>query len=288
MFTAPANPQSKTLRLIEQCIVVLEAYHPLGCRAIYYRLCNGGELAKPKDKRESDRMTDKIERAIKIARDLGVIPFNWIVDHGRKSTKWYEYDDAADWAEASIDQLTLSPWSTQPVYLELFVEAQGLKGHFDTACGQYNIIVSYGAGNASWTLLHDMAERMAERSEAYDKPAVILTFGDLNPAGDNISDDVAEAMRRWCDVDVDVRRVCLMPEDVERYDLPTYEPSVGDTKAADWDGDVCAELESMGDDQIPDRIHEEIAKVLDLEALTKNKRKYKRLQAKARKLLKGL
>ena len=285
MFTAPDNPQKATRDLIEHCRVVLEKFHPLGCRAIYYRLADGKVLPKAKAKADADAMTNRIERAIKIGRALGLIPFDWIVDHGRESTRWHEQDDDPQWVDESIRQLCPTPWWTQPVYLELFVEAQGLKAHFDEVCGDYNVMVSYGRGNSSWTLLHDIAERIAQRTEKFGKDAVILTFGDLNPAGDNIHDCVVEAMDQWCDELVDVRRVCLLPEDVERYALPTYQPKAGDAKAHNWLGDVCAELESMGDDQIPERIHEEIRKVLDIPALEKLRRKQKRLQAKAHKLL---
>ena len=95
-------------------------------------------------------------------------------------------------------------------------------------------------------------------------------------------------MAKWCPVSVDVRRVCLLEEDIERYDLPTYEPKAGDSKADNWAGDECAELESMGDDEIPERIHEEIAKVLDLEALEELREQEQELTTTVREALEDL
>ena len=67
-----------------------------------------------------------------------------------------------------------------------------------------------------------------------------------------------------------MRRVCLLPEDIDRYGLHgvTYPVSDKDEKRKrfPWDG-PCCELEAIGDDQIPLRIREEIEKVLDIDAI---------------------
>ena len=286
MFKPPNKPNAKSLRLIAAIVKLLDnTPFRLGASTVRYRLANGGIMSNAKDGDESESQKNAIERLLKTARALDMIGWDQIVDQGQISTTWFGYASPSDWVKDSIRTLVLLPWPAQPVYLHCFVEAAGLKDQFDHALSRYRVDVEYGGGNGSWTQLHSLAEKMARQATAFDKPAVILTFGDWNPSGKNIHDEVVEAMRKWCPIPVDVRRAALVRKDLKRYKLPTYKPKAGDLKAGNWVG-PCAELESMGDDAIIKRIHEEIAKILDLEALAKIERKSKRLQAKARKALK--
>ena len=276
MFVAPTKPKRSTMDLIEQCHEVLErSPHALGCRAVYYRLI-GSVFEKPESGEEATKVTKRIERAMKVARDLGLVPWDWIVDTTRKPTIWSQYLDIEEWAEDALLSFALSPWPDQPQYVEAFVEAEGLKGHFDAELARYWINVEYGRGNSSWTALHRMVKRIETMVEKYALAAdpIVLTFGDLNPAGQNISDCVAEGMAKWCEVPVDVRRVCLLDSDIDRYGLhgKTYPVKPDDPKARalKWT-DECCELEAMGDDQIPERIREEAEKVIDLAAIDEAK-----------------
>lgn len=292
MFIAPANPQKATLELIEQCREVLDlSPHPLGCRAIYYRLV-GTAFPKPKGKGEADSKTNSIERAIKIARDLELVRWESIVDNTRRPTIWSQYLNVGEWVDEVIDSFAFSPWPDQPKYVEAFVEAEGLKGHFDAGMARYWINVEYGRGNSSWTALHRMAKRIETSVEKYGlggAESIVLTFGDLNPSGQNISECVREAMEKWCNLFVDIRRVCLLPDDLDRYSLhgKTYPVDyANDTKAAGWTGECC-ELDAMSDDQIAKRIREEAEKVIELTAMAATKARTATTETRIATTIKG-
>ncbi len=291
MFEAPAKPHAKTLKLIDQCYAVLErSPHALGCRAIYYRLV-GPVFPKPESGDEADRITNRIERAMKIGRDLELVPWDCIVDTTRNPTIWSQYLDTEEWMEDALSSLAYTPWPDQPQYVEAFVEAEGLKGHFDAELSRYFINVEYGRGNSSWTALRKLARRIETMVEKYNLSAdpIILTFGDLNPAGQNISECVDEAMMKWCYPPVDVRRVCLLPEDLDRYDLhgKTYPVKADDKKAkglGGWTGECC-ELEAMSDDQIAERIREEVEKVIKPTKVKKANARSKKIKRQIREML---
>lgn len=292
MFRAPVKPQAATIKLIEQCYQVLdESTHALGCRAIYYRLV-GTVFDKPESGEEANKVTDRIERAMKIGRFNGSIPWVWIIDTTRNPSIWSQYIDVDEWVEDTVDSLILSPWPDQPQYVEAFVEAEGLKGHFDAGMARYWINVEYGRGNSSWTALHRMAKRIETSVEKYGlggAEPIVLTFGDLNPSGQNISECVREAMEKWCNLFVDIRRVCLLPDDLDRYSLhgKTYPVDyANDTKAAGWTGECC-ELDAMSDDQIAERIREEAEKVIELTAMAATKARTATTETRIATTIKG-
>ena len=64
------------------------------------------------------------------------------------------------------------------------------------------------------------AKELEQAAQAYCKPLVILYFGDLDPAGQTISETVERDVKTWCEYPFTFARCGLTPQQVRRYNVP--------------------------------------------------------------------
>jgi hypothetical protein len=66
----------------------------------------------------------------------------------------------------------------------------------------------------------EIAKDLERVFEWYDAPIVILYFGDLDTAGETISEVVEADVRTWCGADFEFTRCGLTADQVRRYNVP--------------------------------------------------------------------
>lgn len=125
-------------------------------------------------------------------------------------------------------------WENQTYYPEVFIEKKALQGVFQGVCRRWNVALGACKGYPSLTFLNESKKRF-ENSIYEGKQPVIIYFGDYDPSGEDIPRSIEENLMRL-GVDVRVKRIALMEDQVIEMNLPPAPAKSSDTRTANWDG----------------------------------------------------
>ena len=248
----------KTLRLIDEARATLEAIQPASCRAVAYRLFVMKKI-------RSMKKAKKVERILKIAREEGTIPWEWITDETRNIERISTWDDPARFAKDVTRSYKKDKWQAQPYRIEVWSEKGTVRGTLKPVLDRFEVPFRVMHGFASATTVHDAAEMVGDE----DRILIILYVGDWDPSGLSDVDLPGRLVKYGADPDrFEIRRVALTEADLT--DLPSFAAA---TKQADpryqWFtslyGDRCWELDALSPVDLRDRVTTEILSLLDVE-----------------------
>ena len=153
-------------------------------------------------------------------------------------------------------------WENQPYYPEVFIEKKALEGVFYKPCAKLGIALGACKGYPSLTFLHDASIRFREASYRGQTP-IILYFGDYDPSGEDIPRALEENLRNLgCD-DIEVRRVCLMEQQVIDWNLPPAPAKVTDSRTVNWDGLGQVELDAVRPEKLISLLEDAVTDIFD-------------------------
>ena len=178
------------------------------------------------------------------ARYLGLIPIEHIADQRNAETEvnYQPHDSPAatnvigTWAGRDLDleidaqvpefpeppQLTITaPAIAQPYAVEVWIEKSTMDDILDPLARRHGANFTSGTGDISLTRCNDLIERSLE----HGKPVRVLCVTDFDPGGANMPVALARKLEfiirsRKLDLDIQVRPVALLPEQVRRFRLP--------------------------------------------------------------------
>ncbi len=151
-------------------------------------------------------------------------------------------------------------WENQPIYPEILIEKKALQGVFGPVCRDWDISLGACKGYPSLTFLHDMYKRYRD----IDKKVVLLYFGDYDPSGEDIPRSIVENLNRF-GVDVDLRRIALMEDQVIKWKLPHAPAKSTDSRTANWEGLGQVELDAVKPEKLQDLCTNAITDIFDEE-----------------------
>jgi hypothetical protein len=193
---------------------------------------------------------DWLNKCAKLARWLGYIPFDEIVDERNEEPTLdyvaerqpgYPFVYSAD-AEINIPsaedfrpRVGLRGFTArQPYHLTLVGEKSSLQPVLGRVARAYDADLFLPNGEISDTLLHRMASHAVEDG----RPMIVLYFSDADPAGWQMPISVARKLQAFraleYDFEFEVRRVGLTPNQVRQYDLPSTMLKEGEKRADAW------------------------------------------------------
>lgn len=128
--------------------------------------------------------------------------------------------DVVDWLDLLAGHITctLDKWHSQPYYVQLWYEARAMTQQFKYYT-EYVDLTPMG-GHASIDYKFSIAQSIENAVERYQKPVVVLYFGDLDKAGQTISSVAERDIRDWCNVDFEFIHCGLTLEQAHRYNIP--------------------------------------------------------------------
>ena len=111
-----------------RCYEIAQARQPISVRGVCYVLFETYGLIPDM----SENSTNSAGAALRKAREMGVVPWEWIVD-GSRGGHTYNYggwDSPADYAEtiASINRYRRDYWDAQPLHVEVWSEKETIAG----------------------------------------------------------------------------------------------------------------------------------------------------------------
>lgn len=249
--------------IIENSVDVCENYEDgvLTLRSLHYQLVGLG-------------MTNDIQHYKRVvgamidARWANTIRFDQFSDLdrtmvGETAFKTTDIDDEIEIGKEQIQAWMTNyhknKWENQPIYPEILIEKKALQGVFGPICEKWDVSLGACKGYPSLTFLHDMYKRY---DRIYDKQIVLLYFGDYDPSGEDIPRSIVENLSRF-GVDVDLRRIALMEEQVIQWDLPPAPAKLTDSRTAKWDGLGQVELDAVKPEMLQKMCTDAILSIFD-------------------------
>ncbi len=237
----PRGLAHKTLALIEASAAILAEIQPATVRAVCYRLFVQGITANM-----GKGETDRVSRALTMARECGWIAWEWIVDETRHVEKRPSWNDPAAFTNVVKQSYRKDWWDDQPGRLLLVSEKGTIGGTLRPVLHEYGVgfLVLHGFGSA--TALNDLADFSLRDSRAL----TLLYVGDHDPSGRYMSDtDIPERLDKYGGA-AELIRLAVTPAQTAAFALPTF---AAHTKSKDaryrWflgrHGAVCCELDAL-------------------------------------------
>lgn len=230
---------------------------PIHLRGLHYAVLG---VEKPNGKPYTNTKEDWAwlqEKAADAARWLDYIPFTEITDERNTPPQVtrFEYPDPTPVVYTGIDieipdADDLMPTiglrdlrGVQPYKIVYVGEKASLHAQLSSIANEYQADVYVPTGEISDTLIHTMAETAASDG----RPMVVLYFSDCDPSGWQMPVSVSRKLqafkvKEFPDIDFEVYRAALTPDQAKEYGLPSSGFKETETRAGKW-------IEAMGIEQ---------------------------------------
>jgi len=216
---------------------VLEEIKPATVRQVFYALVSRGVI----DKTEAEYKSTVCRLLVDMRREE-VIPYGWIADSTRWMRKPKSYTGLVDMLSTTRDTYRRALWSTQPAYVEVWLEKDALAGVLYTETAEWDVPLMVTRGYPSLSFLHEAAQELRHQ----ESPAFIYYLGDRDPSGVDIPRFVEKELRsRAPDTDITFTLLAVTVEQIEQFELPTRPTKKTDTRSKSFVG------ESVEVDAIP-------------------------------------
>lgn len=155
-----------------------------------------------------------------------------------------EDDNEAElWLKFRVGKATSVPFDhtyRQDAYVACFYEAQAMHNQFKKYTR--NIDLYPMGGEPSIPYKHRVAKRLEEAYEQYEKPIVVLYFGDADEGGRQIVETVQYDIGRWCSAPVEFTWCGLTETQAEQYGVPDNPDRPGSYQWEALDDAAAAEI----------------------------------------------
>ena len=247
----------------------LERGRPMTLRQVHYRLVSRDDVYY----RNTQADYDSLSQWLRDERLAGNIPWEWMEDRLRRPREIDMWSDLIDFMEAVRVTYRRDVWSTQPQYLEVWLEKDALSGIFQEALDEYGVTLNVGRGFDGWSSVKQAADRYGD-----GEGVTVLYFGDFDPSGEDM---VRSLRERLAHPDLpnrgsepEILKCALTFNDITDYNLPPDFTKTTDSRRAAFVaqyGDVAVELDALPVDVLRERLVSEVESRMDLEALEATK-----------------
>jgi hypothetical protein len=245
----------RSLDLIEVMRAKAEAAQPITGRGIGYKLFNAGLIPSM-----STNDMQGVYRLLRLARERGDIPWEWIVDETRSLERKATWADPAAYSRAVARSYRRDFWNQQPVRCEVWSEKGTVRGVLAPVLDQYAVGFRVMHGFSSATV-HDVCQ------DDDGRPLIVLYVGDFDPSGLFMSEeDLPKRLDKYGGTQVELKRIALTREQVRG--LPPF-PATDKRKDPRYGwfvaryGDRCWELDAMDPNDLRACVEKAIRKLIE-------------------------
>lgn len=250
----------KSLALVTAAIDILAEIQPATVRAVCYRL-----FIRKLIPSMAKANTDKVSKQLVWAREIGRLPWHWVVDETREAERISSWNSPEEIISSAVRQYRKDYWSMQPMRVEVWSEKGTVRGTLAPVLQKYGVTFRVMHGYGSATSIHSIAEETADNA----KPLTALYVGDWDPSGLQMSEiDLPGRLARYGGAAC-IKRVALDHKDVnDNTVLPHFE-AISKSKdpryqwfAANY-GARCWEVDALSPVVLRQRVEGEILSLLD-------------------------
>ena len=228
----------KSIDLIAAMYTAAEAAQPITGRGIGYKLFTVG-LIPSMDRSEMQR----VYRLLRVAREEGDIPWEWIVDETRELERVSTWSNPTAYARCVARSYRRDFWNQQPVRVEVWSEKGTVRGVLGPVLDEYAVGFRVMHGFSGATTLYDVSQ------DDDGKELIVLYVGDFDPSGMWMSErDLPERLSRYGGDHVSLKRIAITRADTRG--LPSF-PATDKKKDTRYGwfvknfGNRCWELDAM-------------------------------------------
>jgi hypothetical protein len=235
-----------SLAIIDQANKIITDYdaqgYSLTLRQLYYQFVSRDLI------QNTFREYKRIGETVNSGRLAGYIDWDAIEDRTRGLKSLPHWAEPSDIVESAAAQFRIDKWLDQPNYPEVWIEKDALSGVFSKVCHQFDVPYLSCRGYTSQSEMWAAAMRL-EHAAKRGRLAIVLHFGDHDPSGLDMTRDIQERLDMFCRGHVvDVRRMALTMEQVEKYDPPPNFAKQTDARFRQYEsefGDKSWELDAL-------------------------------------------
>jgi hypothetical protein len=258
------QPRAATLAVIDQANTIIDEYFAQGftltLRQLFYQFVSRALLEN------TLRAYKNLGVTVRNARDGGLIDWDAIEDRTREVHTHSSWDGPAKIIGSAARSYRIDLWEDQLYRPEVWIEKDALLGVIEGVCTEYRVPFFAHRGNNSQTLQHEGGKRFAEHFDQGLIP-VVLHLADHDPNGIDMTRDNRKRLALYAGQEVEVRRIALNMDQVQRYAPPANFAKESDSR---FDGYVrafgtseCWELDALSPTVIADLIRAEIETLID-------------------------
>lgn len=247
----------------------LRQYWPLTLRQVYYQLVQAGDIENNRNEYQ------RLSRVLVKARLQGLVKWDAIEDRSRSLLNSGGWGNAATFKQNELDDFLAGYrrdlLQNQEVRPEIWVEKDALSRIIHDVAIDYCVHVVVARGFSSLSFKHQCAERIFS-THLKGQTTKILYFGDLDPSGWEMLPAMMKTLQEDLSLHdwVQCERVALIPEQVDRYQLPTDPDALKDTdprakKYRRQFGNLAVELDALSPAVLQDMVKQAIKDSIDLD-----------------------
>ena len=231
----------------------------ISIRHLFYRCANAGLIEK------TENAYGQLRGHLVKWRKEKLIPFSDFIDGTRCHYGRDTFNNLGEYLRHCAANYRLNLWQDSKHYIEIWVEKDAIAAAINRMASEWNLRTFVCRGDPSLSSLADAAETFNNYRNAGYKP-VILYLGDYDESGLAIPKTFRETFLKYHDCEVDVQRVGVNLEHIERFDLPTR-PAKGDRRGESIDR--ATDIDAMKPGDLRDILVKEIETFIDPWALEK-------------------
>jgi hypothetical protein len=261
-YVEPTNLRAGTRRVIEQANDICREFTAQGfvltLRQLYYQFVARGLLA--------NRQTEysRLGGILTDARLMGLLDWNYLEDRTRNLRKQPSWGSPAAIIDAAARSYHRDLWEGQEYRVECWIEKDALVGVIEGVCDELDVPYFSCRGYTSISELHVAALRLRGYARRGQTP-VILHLGDHDPSGIHMTTDILGRLATFL-ADVEVKRLALNWDQIERFQPPPNPVKLTDSRAAGYVarfGEESWELDALDPTTLADLIRDAVDDVLD-------------------------
>jgi hypothetical protein len=200
--------------LRDTIVEFVSANRPCTVRQVFYHL-----VARTLIKKTRSEYTGVACRLTKELRESGDVPWSWIADNTRWMRKPDTFDSLAELIDITSAAYRRAIWTTQPVYVEVWLEKDALSGVFYPITKKWDVPLMVTRGYASLSFLYEAARTFSQES----RPCYVYHFGDHDAAGFGIERQVELRLTEFApEAEITFQRVAVTPEQIAEWNLPGW------------------------------------------------------------------
>ena len=178
-------PDSKAGRLQRACLTLLRQHQrdgaiPTNGRFLFYELEQQGVIPKAyldaSGRKRARQPAQDVSDATMRLRELGLVPWDWIVDETRELTAWRVAASVYEYITDSVADARIDCWGGEPAPL-IVCEARSTKGVLERITGEYLCPIAATGGQSGGFIVNEIVPLLA------DNERTVLYIGDCEVDG---------------------------------------------------------------------------------------------------------
>lgn len=249
--------------VIDQANTILRSFAARGytmtLRQLHYQFVKGNLYTNTQAnyKRLGSIMSD--------ARLAGLVDWDHMEDRMRELERSPRWSSPSAIIDAVSAQYQEDLWKGQKIRPEVWIEKDALAGIITGVCRELRIDHFACRGYVSQSAQYEAAKRFNAYRRQGQEP-LVLHFGDHDPSGLDMTRENRAKFALLCGEPVEVRRLALNMDQVERYNPPPNFAKVTDIRFKGYVeefGEECWELDALDPDVLEALIRDEVEPLIN-------------------------